>query len=381
MKKLEIYTLDRVATTEQPYFFGEAKNTQRFDKNRYEWLSKQALEFQRLFWVPEEIKLNKDKMDFNTATKAELWILTKQLSKLEFLDSYQGRNPLLTFGQLTTSPELEGILLEQTYFESRLHARSYSYMIENIYPNPDEVFEDIWSNEVLLKHAKTVVKEGNNLYELVIEHIYKTQKSIEITEDEIYNLKKSILLAFVSMNILEGIRFYLGFASVWALTEFSNKFPGSSKILQFIQRDERKHLGFTQYMINQLKKLDGWKSIWEEIQPTVYEMYFTASEEEFEWADYLYSNGSILGMNGEVGKQYVKYITNQRTKAIGIKKLYPEIKENPISWLKKYINLSTSETALQESEAVDYISDPINDNGDFKKSFNEALKFIENLLK
>jgi len=371
--KANVYEVEKVNLMKEPLFLGTSRNTQRYDENRYEWLSNCALDMQRLFWVPEEVKLTKDKVDFPSLSVAENWIFTKQLSKLEFLDSYQGRNPLMTFGQLTTNPELEGVLIEQTYFESRLHARSYSYMIENIYSNPDEVFNDIWTNDLLKSQARTVVKDGNDLYFAAINYLYKSQNNITIEKSEIRNLKKLILIGMVGMNILEGIRFYLGFASIWAITEFTGKLPGSSRILQFIQRDEKKHLAFTQWMLNTLKKDPEYKEIWEEIKPLIYDMYFKAAEEEFEWADYLYSKGTILGMNAEIGKTYVKFLTNQRLLAIGLKPIYPEVKDLNIKWTTKYINLHTTETSLQESEAVDYMTDPIAENEEMQKNLPEFL--------
>jgi len=357
--KVNLYENTYIDLMKQPLFFGEARNTQRYDKNKFNNLSDLALRMQRFFWVPEEIKLQKDRLDRESFSKAEEHIFTTQLKKLVMLDSYQGRNPLLTFGQLTTNPEFEACLTEQTYFEARLHSRSYSYMIENMYADPDKVFRDSWKDKTLLKHADTTVKEGNKLYELTINYLYKLQNNIEITEEEMYQLKRQVLLAMVSMNVLEGIRFYLGFSSIWAITEFTGKVPGSSRILQLIQRDEKTHLAFTQTIINTLKKTKEFKDIWKDIINEVYDMYWTVSEEEFEWADHLYSEGSIMGMNAEIGKNYIKYLTNQRLLAIGLKPIYPEMKTNPIKWVNKYLNLHETEGSLQESESIDYIADPI----------------------
>ncbi len=373
--KLNVYSNEYVDLMEQPLFFGEARNTQRYDKNKFDFLANLALKMQRLIWVPEEVKLLKDKLDFQNFSIAEDHIFTSQLQKLVMLDSYQGRNPLMTFGQLTTNPEFEAVLTEQQYFESRIHSRSYSYMIENMYSNPDAVFKDSWDNKVLLKHANTVTYDGNELYNQVINYLYKMKFGNGITDKEFAELCKQILLAFVSMNILEGIRFYLGFASIWAITEFTGKVPGSSRILAFIQRDEKQHLAFTQYIINSLKKLPEFEEIYKEIEPIIYEMYFQVSEEEFEWADHLYEKGNIMGMNAELGKQYVKYLTNQRLLAIGLKPIYPEIKTLPIKWVNKYINLHNVETSLQESEAVDYMSDPIDeDEFDYNDIYNDLKK-------
>ena len=374
--KINVYSNEYVNLMEQPLFFGDARNTQRFDKNRFDFLSNIALKMQRLFWVPEEVKLLKDKLDFQNFTIAEDHIFNSQLQKLVMLDSYQGRNPLMTFGQLTTNPEFEATLTEQEYFESRIHSRSYSYMVENMYSNPEIIFKDSWNNKILLKHADTVTVEGNELYRQVVKYLYKTEFENGLSAKEFKILCKQIILSLISMNILEGIRFYLGFASIWAITEFTGKVPGSSRILSFIQRDEKQHLAFTQYIINHLKKTDLFKEIFQELEPVIYEMYFKASEEEFEWADYLYSKGNIQGMNAELGKQYIKYLTNQRLLAIGLKPIYPEVKSLPIKWVNKYINLHSTETSLQESEAVDYLSDPIKDeNIDFIKIKEKLLNF------
>jgi len=359
---LNVYSNEYIDLMEQDLFFGDNRNTQRYDLNKFSFLSNLALKMQRFFWVPEEIKLQKDKLDFQSFSLAEDHIFTSQLQKLVMLDSYTGRNPLLTFGQLTTNPEFEAVLLEQQYFESRLHGRSYSYMVENMYSDPDIVFKDSWKNEILLKHANTVIYDGNGLYDEVINFIYKSKFEDGILTSEFEELCEKIFLSMVGMNILEGIRFYLGFSSVWAITEFTGKIPGSSRILSFIQRDEKQHLAFTQYVINYLKKHELFKNIWKKLEPKVYDMYFQVCEEEFEWADYLYSKGSIMGMNADIGKQYIKYLANQRLLAIGLKPIYPEMKNNPIKWVNKYINLHTTETSLQESEAVDYLADPIEED-------------------
>lgn len=359
INETSLYSNHYINLKEEPFFFGKGKNVQRYDESNFDFLTDIAMKMQRQFWVPEEVKLQKDKLDKESLTVAENWIFDEQLQKLEMLDSYQGRNPLLTFGQLTTNPELEAALLEQEFQESRLHSRSYAYMFENMYADPDEIFKRMWKNKTLISHAETVTRDGNNLYEGVIEYIYFKQTNQLYTMKKKDVLIKLILKGFVSMNILEGIRFYLGFSSIWAITEFTGKLPGSSRILSFIQRDEKQHLAFTQYMINTLKKQKMYKQAWAELETTVYDMYFQAAEEEFEWADHLYSKGSIMGMNADLGKQYIKYLTNQRLLAIGLKPIYPEINTLPLKWVNKYINLHTTETSLQESEAVDYVSDPI----------------------
>ena len=374
--QLTLFKNEKCDVTKNPLFFGGCRNTQRFDKNRYNQLSKMALDMQRLFWVPEEIKLAKDKLDFELASEPEKHIFTTQLSKLVMLDSLQGRSPLMIFGQLTNNPEFEGALLEQEYFEGRIHSRSYSYMIEEMFPNnKDDIFDKIWDIPEMRKEIDTITRDFNELYNLTIDYLYKKQNNIKIDDDYKTNLKEKIFLALVSMNILEGIRFYVGFACIWAISEFHQKFYGSSRILQLIARDENQHLRFTQYLIKILKRDDEFKDIWNKITPKIYDMYFEATEEEIAWGDVLLSKGNILGINKEIISQYMKFLANIRLRAIGLKPIYPEAKENPLKWLKNWVDLSIVEKALQESEEVDYMQNPI--EGEINKTkIQNLMKFL-----
>ena len=356
--KIELFKNEKCDVTKNPLFFGGCKNTQRFDKNRYDNLAKLALSMQRKFWVPEEIKLQKDAVDFETATDVEKHIFATQLSKLVMLDSLQGRTPLLIFGQITSNPEFEACLLEQEYFEGRIHSRSYSYMIEEMFTNRDEIFNKIWDIPSMRIEIDTITREFEDLYNDVIDYLhYLKNDNLDLFDME--KFKEKIMLALVSMNILEGLRFYVGFAAIWGITEFSNKFSGSSRILQLIARDENEHLKFTQSLIKMLKRDKEFEGIWEKITGKIYDMYFEASEQEFEWADELMKKGNILGLNAELLKNYLKFLTNVRLKAIGLKHIYPEVKENPLKWIKQWIDLSQTEKSLQESEEIDYLQNPI----------------------
>jgi ribonucleoside-diphosphate reductase beta chain len=267
------------------------------------------------------------------------------------LDSLQGRSPIFTFGQITSNPEFENAILTWDFFEGSIHSRSYSHNIQAVYDDPSIIFDDTFDNEVLMKHTKTIIRDYNNFYDDVIKYLNGDIKPGK-------EFKKKLLKAMISVNILEGIRFYSGFAAIWSLTEFRNVFPGTTNILKLIARDENVHMALTQTVLNQLRKDDKeeFTEIFKDLEPEIYDMYFEASEEEFEWIDFLFQHGSPLGLNPEIAKEYIRYITNTRLKAIGMKIIYPGSYKNPITWVNKYINLGSSEGALQESEAVDYKS-------------------------
>ena len=55
------------------------------------------------------------------------------------------------------------------------------------------------------------------------------------------NLKRNYILHYVTVNILEGFRFYVSFACSFAFGELK-QLEGSAKIISFIARDESQHL-------------------------------------------------------------------------------------------------------------------------------------------
>ena len=52
-----------------------------------------------------------------------------------------------------------------------------------------------------------------------------------------------------------------------------------------------------------------------------------------EWAEYLFKDGSMLGLNAEILKRYMKYLTNQRMKVLGLEPIFEKIKNKETNQL------------------------------------------------
>jgi ribonucleoside-diphosphate reductase beta chain len=358
-------------------FFGQGKNTQRFDVMKYKFFDTNNDNQQARFWRPTEISLLKDKKDFGLMQEHKRWIMTKTLQKLIFLDSLQGRSPFASFALITTLPELENAILTWTFFEGSIHSKSYSWNLRNVYTNPDEIFDETFDIEILMRHAGKIAGPYNELFSLVIDYLYKVQNNIELDDVYMHTLRKSIIRAFINVNILEGVRFYSGFASVWALTEGEGIVAGTSRILRLICRDENQHLALTQKIINILRKTDseGFKEVFKEMEDEIIQMYADACDQEFEWAEFLFSKGSIVGLNAQIIQDYLKYITNQRMKAIGLKALFPGYTKNPLPWIEAWITESSTEGTPQEDEVTDYLSGSINLDDTNYDEYRKMFKF------
>ena len=130
---------------------------------------------------------------------------------------------------------------------------------------------------------------------------------------------------------------------------------GNAKIISLINRDENLHLAFTQNILKYLKNNDteGFTDIVNECQSIVEQMFKDAAEEEMEWARYLFKDGSMLGLNDEILIQYMKHLTNKRSKAIGIGAVFEET-PNPILWIKNWTESKHVQVAPQETQIETY---------------------------
>ena len=329
-----------VDTTKQPLFFGEELNLQRYDKCRYKKLFDLFQQQLSFFWRPEEVDLSgKEKNDFLSLTDHEKFIFTKNLSYQILLDSVQGRGISHLLNDCS-NPEFEAFAKAWEFSET-VHSYSYTYIIKNVYADPSDIFDSILLDKEVLKRTTSVTKYYDDLIN-------------SIGDKDVNSRKKKLYLTLVSINILEGIRFYVSFACSYAMAQ-NKKMEGNAKIISLINRDENLHLAFTQNVLKYLRdnKDEGFQHIIKECEETVVKMFEDAANEEMEWAAYLFKDGSILGLNEQILVQYMKHLTNKRMKAVGVKPIFPDT-TNPINWIQNWTESKRVQNAPQETEIESY---------------------------
>ena len=168
-----------------------------------------------------------------------------------------------------------------------------------------------------------------------------------------YELKKKLWLCINSVNVLEGIRFYVSFACSWAFAELK-KMEGNAKIIKLICRDENVHLASSQHMIKMLPKDDkDFVKIKAECEQDVTDMFVSAIEQEKSWAKYLFKDGSMIGLNEELLCQYIEWIGNKRMTSLSLPSPYKG-GSNPLPWTQKWIAGGEVQVAPQETEISSY---------------------------
>ena len=325
-------------------FFDEGVDVARYDIVKYPQIERICDKQLGFFWRPEEVDILRDANDFKNLTESEQHIFTSNLKRQIVLDSVQGRCPNLAFLPLVSLPELETWVETWSFFET-IHSRSYTHIIRNVYSDPSDVFDNIMNIKPITECAADIGKYYDNLMDIT-----ESSKSYGS-----YEHKKALWLALNAVNALEGVRFYVSFACSWAFAELK-KMEGNAKIIKFIARDENTHLASTQQILKILPQDDkDFIKIKDECEAEVYTIFDDVVKQEQEWAEYLFKDGSMIGLNAELLKQYVEWIATKRLKAIGMKSPYNTPAANPLPWTQKWIAGGSVQVAPQETEISSYI--------------------------
>ena len=350
-----------IDTTKSPMFFGAPLGVQRYDTYKYPDFDKLTQQQLGFFWRPEEVSLQKDRSDYLLLRPEQKHIFTSNLKYQILLDSVQGRGPGMAFLPYCSLPELEACMTVWEFMEM-IHSRSYTYIIKNIYANPSEVFDTILTDEMILERASSVTTSYddfiNSAQNYGSSNIWKfANEGVDLGKDERIELKRKLYRAIVNVNILEGIRFYVSFACSFAFGELK-VMEGSAKIISLIARDEICHLNLTQKILSKWEQGDDPEmvQIAKEEVPYVYSMFDVAVNEEKRWAQYLFKDGSMIGLNDKLLFNYVEWIANRRLKSIGLKSVYDiSAKNNPLPWTSHWLNSKLVQTANMETENESYV--------------------------
>ena len=356
-----VFNDKKVDTKKQPMFFGAPLGMQRYDEYKYPDFDKLTQTQLGYFWRPEEVSLQKDRADYKTLSDQQKHIYTSNLKYQILLDSVQGRGPGMAFSPSCSLPELEGAMGVWQFME-QIHSRSYTHIIKNVYSDPSEVFDTVLDDDRILARAKSVTGAYDEFLDAVGDwaqgNLWQNDwKDSPTSQWTLNDLKRKLYRAVANVNILEGIRFYVSFACSFAFGELK-LMEGSAKIISLIARDESQHLVITQKILKKWAEGDDpeMKIIAEEEKENVSKMFVDAVNQEKEWANYLFSQGSMIGLNERLLSQYVEWVANRRMKAIGLDPIFDiPAKNNPLPWTEHWLNSKGQQKAPQETEIESYI--------------------------
>jgi len=308
---------------------GNATGILNLNSVKYQWAPKLYKIMLNNFWIPEKISLVDDKVTIKELTKDEMEAFKNTLSFLIALDSMQVSN-LPNIADYITAPEVGGLFTLQA-FQELIHSQSYQYLLQELFPNMEreEIYNHWRNNPLLLKRNKFIAEQYQQFND------NKTEK----------NLKIAIAANFA----LEGIYFYNGFQFFYQLAA-RNKVANVAKMIKYIENDEVTHVNMFSNIIREIFDVEN-----DEDRNILLDNITQAAEQEIEWGKEIYGD-RILGISQDSTEGYVKYLTNQRTKLLGLGVVYKGYTKNPYEYLnaeKRENFFETKVTEYSRSEAVD----------------------------
>ena len=312
---------------------GNTTNLNDFNHMKYAWASDWYRQTMNKFWIPEEINLSQDVKDYRKLSKAEKDAYDKTLSFLIFLDSIQTAN-LPNIGEYITANEVNLCLTIQA-FQEAVHSQSYSYMLDSIC-SPQERNDILyqWKDDPYLLARNQFIGE---LYNDFVEH----------------RDGEHLVNTLIANYILEGIYFYSGFMFFYNLGRMG-KMPGSVQEIRYINRDENTHLWLFRNILLELKKEEPQLFTPQHIE-RYKKMLMKGVEEEIKWAHYVIGE-RIEGLTMEMVSDYIHYLGNLRSTALGFGVLYEGYEKEPASmeWVSMYANANVIKTDFFEAKSTAY---------------------------
>lgn len=338
----------------QPFFLGDEVNTARYENIKHPFIDKLIDKQLSFFWRPEEVDVSRDAIDFTKLTDAEQFMFIANLKYQTLLDSIQGRGVNLALLPIVSLPELE-TWIETWAFSETIHSRSYTHIIRNVFTDPTEILDSVSVTPEIITRAEAVTVEYDKL--IYMNALYVRNGNKHNSEKDKIEHMSQLFRTVASINILEAIRFYVSFACSWSFNE-RKLMEGNAKIIKLIARDENLHMTSTQFILKSMMNGDEgemWQNIAKENMDYIHEMFDGAVQQEKDWANYLFSQGSVIGLNAKILSQFVEYIANVRLRAIGLERRYATI-TNPLPWVNSYLSSDNVQVAPMEVEISSYLT-------------------------
>jgi len=298
-------------------------------------------EMREKFWIPDEVSMAQDKLQWNSAMREKDKELYKSgIGILASLDS------VATFFDKIASDYIQdsAVKANMAFIAAMetIHNESYTYTLASLVPKEEakEVFERPKTNPFMIKRNKIMM----DLFDEFLE-----KRDIP-----------SFLKALVAMSGLEGLCFVNGFTPFYHFNR-DNKMFGTGTIIQYIQRDEVQHSYFQTILVRDiLTQYPEYNT--KEFASFVYEFFKELVELEQSFCNDLYKNHPEIDI--EEIRQYVGYRANLLLDNLGLTKIF-DAKKNPMPWINSFDPSNSNNTKVDffEDKETNYTKPSETTNG------------------
>ena len=296
-----------------------------FKPFEYPWAYEAWLLQQRIHWLPEEVPLADDVLDWKkNLTDSEKYLLTQIFRFFTQSDIEVNNCYMKNYSRIFQPTEVQMMLSAFSNMET-IHIAAYSHLLETI-GIPETEYQ-----------AFLHYKEMKDKYDYMHQFGVETHHDIAVT-----------LAAFGAFT--EGLQLFASFAILLNFQRFG-KMRGMGQIVAWSARDESLHTEsiitlFHCFLgehpdINTPKLEDDITKICHQI---------ITMEDAF--IDLAFSLGEIQGLTAQNVKDYIRFIGNRRLEQLGYMPLYP-IYDNPLPWMSEILN-GVEHTNFFENRVTEY---------------------------
>jgi ribonucleoside-diphosphate reductase beta chain len=311
-------------------FGGASDNLRALTYTRYPWCRDILAAMRANEWKPEEVSLVKDVGHFRDLSFGEQTAIKRALAFLTNLDGNQVDNLAGNIRKYITDPDMLRCIDRQVW-EEQLHVLSYSLIVETIIPNPMEIYDMYRQVPLLASKNDYIVAQGKNIH--------------------LDDSPQTKIKALVSNIILEGVFFYSGFLTFYAIGSARGTINGCIDMIRFIQRDEITHLNLFTTAYN-ARKAEAPEEFTPQLALECKQLFVKAAEYEIAWGEYQIEHG-VLGLTPRIIRDRIMYLTELRAAAIGLEGIYPDVK-NPVEYIDKYAQINNTDGNFFETKPKTY---------------------------
>ena len=324
-----------------------------------------------LFWRPEDVKMNKDNLDYKSAPKKIQEAYKLGFGNLTAIDVVQTRMARV-LASVINDP-----LISQAYAvvgqQEAVHTQSYSYAVLDKLSIGEQnaMFKDAVNNKM--------AQQRNSLVIQVLEELEDAFKLYIFKEMPVEEFAKYLARGLVAMSVLEGINFYSTFMMFYYIAHKHKILAGSVKIIRYIHKDEFQHTYLNGHTHRALL--------------TDYPLSPEGMKEHVEWSlNFIRENVkreiaygtdlfSTIGVRPSEIDTYIHWLGNVRAQSLGLPLAFPDgaykVVENPIPWMKAFDD-SRLEAGVKEDffeTSVTNYNKADSNNTDVKEEDVAKLKF------
>ena len=290
MEKKKLYDIHGVDSLEESLIGGNPSGLLNFNRTRYKWATSLYKTMRDCFWTPESVNTSAESKQYAKLSEQDKYAYDRVFAQLSFLDSLVADSLMDNLNGYITNKIVNACLIEQAAQEV-LHSKSYAVLLADTVDNSDEVFE-------LYKYDLTLNAKNTEVYEM-----FNSITQGEVTPEKIY-------YAMVANQILEGIFFQTGFATIYDL---GNTMVASASMVAEIHKDENNHIALFENMIREFQK-ENPDLPWFLIRAKTNALFDKAYELESSWMHYILGHA----YSREVTDATIAYFIKKRQSKIGM---------------------------------------------------------------